>query len=141
MNDTDDTVTEAAAGGTDTVQFESLVAGKTYTISDADVENLTLLGTNDINGTGNGSANVITGNSGNNTLDGGGANDTLIGGDGNDKLTGGAGIDTASYISALIGVTVSLGITVQQDTVGAGKDTLGGIENLTGSNQGRQADR
>ena len=44
----------------------------TYTLG-ANVENLTLTGSGDINGTGNGLANVITGNAGNNTLDGGAA--------------------------------------------------------------------
>ena len=54
----------------------------------ANVENLTLTGSGDINGTGNALDNVITGNAGNNMLDGGGGNDTLV---------GGAGTDTAAY--------------------------------------------
>ena len=44
------------------------------------VENLTLLGTGNINGTGNALNNVITGNAGANVLNGGGGNDTLYGG-------------------------------------------------------------
>jgi Ca2+-binding RTX toxin-like protein len=48
------------------------------------VENLALIGTNSINGTGNNSSNLITGNSGNNILNGRNGNDTLIGGAGND---------------------------------------------------------
>ncbi|MEA2780690.1 MAG: hypothetical protein QOK29_2234 [Rhodospirillaceae bacterium] len=114
VHDIGDVVSEAAGGGTDTVQSLATL----FTISDADVENLTLLGTADINGTGNASANVITGNSGNNVLN------------------GGNGVDTASYLSALIGVSASLSILIQQDTLGAGKDTLSNFENLTGSNQG-----
>ena len=56
-------------------------------------ENLTLLGTDDISGSGNALNNVITGNSGDNGLSGGAGNDTLNGGDGNDTLDGGAGND------------------------------------------------
>ena len=48
-------------------------------------------------------------------------------------LDGGTGTDTASYASALGGVTVSLGIPGPQETFGAGIDTLANIENLTGS--------
>ena len=47
--------------------------------------------------------------------------------------TGGAGIDTVTYEHALAGVTVSLALTTAQNTLGAGIDTLSGLENLTGS--------
>ena len=57
------------------------------------VENLTLSGSGNINGTGNGIANVITGNAGSNVLNGAAAADTLIGGGGRDTLTGGTGTD------------------------------------------------
>jgi Ca2+-binding RTX toxin-like protein len=83
VHDAGDVVGEASglAGGVDTVQ--SFVS---YTISDVDVENLTLLGTGNINGTGNAAANVITGNAGNNVLTGGAGIDTLIGGLGDDRF-------------------------------------------------------
>lgn len=48
------------------------------------IENLTLSGTGNIRGIGNGLENVIIGNSGDNLIDGGPRNDTLIGGAGND---------------------------------------------------------
>ncbi len=75
---------------------DTLKSGITRTLSSG-VENLTLIGTNNVNGTGNAGNNVITGNSGNNLLNGGLGNDTLIGAGGKDTLTGGAGIDRFSY--------------------------------------------
>ncbi|WP_172373867.1 DUF4214 domain-containing protein [Mesorhizobium sp. NZP2234] len=89
VDDAGDQVIENASEGTDTV-----LSSVTYTISDADVENLTLMGTAAINGFGNGSANVLTGNSAANSLSGGSGNDTLNGGAGDDSLAGGSGNDT-----------------------------------------------
>lgn len=57
------------------------------------VENLTLTGAGDTNGTGNDDSNTILGNSGNNILTGNKGNDILIGGSGNDTLDGGSGVD------------------------------------------------
>ena len=72
VDDAGDVVTEAFNEGTDNVQ-----ASISYALT-ANVENLTLTGSANINGTGNGLANTITGNSGNNTLDGGTAAATLL---------------------------------------------------------------
>ena len=69
-----DVVTEAASEGTDAVQ-----ASVTYTLSN-NVENLTLTGSANINGTGNSLANAIAGNSGNNILDGGAGADACLAG-------------------------------------------------------------
>ena len=67
-----DTVTEQLFGGTDTV-----IADQTFTLSN-DLENLTLMGTAVINGTGNASDNILTGNSAANVLTGGTGNDTYV---------------------------------------------------------------
>lgn len=50
----------------------------------ANVENLALQGSSDINGVGNTLDNVIVGNAGNNALNGGVGDDRLVGGKGND---------------------------------------------------------
>ena len=106
-----DTVVENAAEGTDRVN-----SSVTYTISDVDVENLTLTGSGNINGIGNASANTITGNSGDNelsglggidVLSGGDGADTLNGGTGNDALTGGAGADTFVVSAAFDNDTIA----------------------------------
>ncbi|BAQ65110.1 alkaline phosphatase [Geminocystis sp. NIES-3709] len=72
---------------------DTLSASVTTTLP-PNVENLTLTGIGDINGTGNTGNNVILGNSGNNRLNGVDGNDTLIGLGGNDTLTGGIGNDS-----------------------------------------------
>jgi Ca2+-binding RTX toxin-like protein len=58
------------------------------------LENLTLMGTANLSGTGSDSNNIIQGNSGANTIDGSGGNDWLYGNAGNDILVGGTGSDT-----------------------------------------------
>ncbi|MFG6487753.1 PA14 domain-containing protein [Roseateles sp. BYS78W] len=114
-----DTVTEAASGGTDSVQ-----ASVSHTLA-ANVENLTLTGSNAINGTGNDLDNQITGNTAANTLDGGDGNDTLIGGGGADTLLGGNGDDTliaaspADLVSADGGAGIDL---LKFTTIGASFD-------------------
>ena len=84
--------------GTDSVSDTGGVDKITSTItrslaSYTTVENLTLLGSAAINGTGNNLANVIVGNAAANILNGGLGNDNLNGGNGNDTLFGGAGND------------------------------------------------
>lgn len=87
---TGDVVVEAAAAGNDTVQSSITFSLATL----ANVENITLTGTANINATGNAANNLLTGNTGNNSIAGAGGNDTLIGGGGNDTLDGGTGDDS-----------------------------------------------
>jgi len=144
VDDAGDVTTEAAAQGIDTVR-----ATVSHTLQ-ANLDILTLLGSTDLDGTGNTIANTLNGNSGDNTLNGGAGadtllgnagNDTLLGGSHNDLLNGGAGndtmnggdqTDTVSYAGAAAAVTVAL-IAGAQATGGSGSDTLSNVENLSGS--------
>jgi probable HAF family extracellular repeat protein len=75
-----DVVTELANEGIDTISIST-----TFILNEtANIENLTLSGTSNVNGTGNSANNVLTGNSGNNVLNGRAGADTAIGGAGND---------------------------------------------------------
>jgi Ca2+-binding RTX toxin-like protein len=85
---------------------------KNYTLGN-NLENLILLGSTNINGTGNSEKNLIAGNDGNNILDGRADDDKLAGKGGADTLIGGAGAD----IFAFTNLTDS-GITIEtRDTI------------------------
>ena len=135
-----DVAIEAAGGGTDTIR--TLV---THILA-AQFENLTLLGTDDVNGTGNDAANVLTGNSGANSLDGLAGADTMAGGGGNDSYAvdnsldkvielAGGGTDTVSS-------TISYTLTAEvENLVLTGLASVGGTGNalansLTGNEAG-----
>jgi myo-inositol-hexaphosphate 3-phosphohydrolase/phosphodiesterase/alkaline phosphatase D-like protein len=77
----------AIADGSATVTITDTFVATESTVLAPGVENLTLTGTANINGTGNSNNNTITGNSGDNILNGGTGKDTLIGGVGNDTYT------------------------------------------------------
>jgi serralysin len=78
---------------TSLTEIDSVLSSINYTLG-TNLEALTLLGSGNLNGTGNALNNRITGNAGANTLSGGSGIDTLIGGAGSDILDGGSGIDT-----------------------------------------------
>jgi Ca2+-binding RTX toxin-like protein len=85
---------------------------------------------------GSDGSDVLQGGLGDDRLDGGADNDLLNGGAGNDMLVGGSGTDTADYYATGTGVAVNLQLLGAQNTVGAGTDTLNGIENVNGSGSG-----
>ncbi|MBY0498463.1 MAG: calcium-binding protein [Nitrosomonas sp.] len=93
VDNTGDVVTENLNQGIDKIS-----SSITRTLP-TQVENLTLIGTSAINGTGNGLSNILIGNSAANQLNGAGGNDTLDGGLGNNTLTGGTGQDTFKFTS------------------------------------------
>ncbi len=64
----------------------------------------------------------------------GNATNMLVNRAGNDVLAGSiSDDDTVSYVNSTEAVTVSLNLNGQQNTIGAGLDTLTGIEHLVGS--------
>ncbi len=80
------------------------------------------------------------GGAGSDKMSGDEGNDTFMGGAGADAMTGGSGIDTVDYSHSHDGVNVSL-----RNGTGSGGDaegdTLGGIENLIGSDNMRNTDK
>ncbi len=126
-----DVVIEAINAGNDTV-----FASAGYTLS-SNVENLTLIGENASNGTGNGLNNVITGNAANNYLYAGDGDDQVNGLAGDDYLYGEAGDDLLNGGEGQDWMVGDLGDDILNG--GAGNDrVLGGAGNdILSGEQGR----
>ncbi len=112
-----DVVTEGLNAGVD-----SVVSSVGYGLG-ANLENLTLSGLANIDGTGTSGQNLLTGNAGNNILNGGLGSDTLAGGFGNDIYIldvatdiviegASAGIDTV-----IVGFSMTLGVNIENATL------------------------
>lgn len=142
VNNAGDQVTEASAtGGTDGIN-----SSVSYTLG-TNLENLTLTGTEAIDGTGNALANALTGNGtrnvlsggdgsdrirgvgGSDTLAGGGGDDRLYGGSGADSLTGGSGKDGFHFDSALGSANVDTiaDFSAASDTIFLDRDIFTGF--------------
>ena len=124
VDDLGDTVTENAGEGADQVN-----ASITWTLG-ANLENLSLTGAADLDGTGNELTNVIHGNGGYNTLSGLDGNDTIYAGDGDDAH-GGNGNDTLYAENAALNWAYLYGDGGDDIlTGGAGSNTImGGLGN------------
>ena len=127
VNNAGDVVVENPSEGTDLVN-----ASISYTLTD-NVENLTLTGSANLNGTGNDLNNSLTGNTGNNILTGNAGNDTLNGGAGIDTLIGGLGDDLYVVDSTTDTITENSGegTDIIQSSVTFDLTVFPNIENLT----------
>ncbi|WP_168653190.1 S-layer family protein [Dolichospermum sp. UHCC 0299] len=127
VNNAGDVVVENPSEGTDRVN-----ASISYTLAD-NVENLTLTGSANLNGTGNDLNNSLTGNTGNNILTGNAGNDTLNGAAGIDTLIGGLGDDIYVVDSTTDTITENSGegTDIIQSSVTFDLTVFPNIENLT----------
>ena len=118
VSDAGDRTSETSTGGIDRVDSSITLTLASY------VENLTLTGSDAINGTGNTLANVVNGNSAANVLNGGSGNDTLFGGGGNDTLDGGSGSDSMSGGAGNDTYVVDLITDAMSELFGEGTDLV-----------------
>ena len=134
VDNVNDYLYEAPSAGTDKV-YSTI----NWTLG-TNFENLTLLGSANLNGTGNSGNNALTGNGGNNSLNGSDGNDSLYGLAGNDRLygyadndvlSGGAGNDTMYGGTGNDSFYVDSTIDILSEGVGAGTDAVYSLVNWT----------
>ena len=135
-----DQVNEIAAGG-----FDHVISSISYALG-AEVESLTLTGSDHLMGTGNDQNNRIVGNAGNNLLSGMGGIDTLVGNEGNDiyvidntadRLVERQGEGTDTVMSS---VSYTLGDHLENLTLSGSENinaTGNELDNMLMGNQGR----
>jgi Ca2+-binding RTX toxin-like protein len=105
--------------GNDTLSYGSSLQGVSVSLA--------VTGPQDTHGSG---IDTVTGFE---NLIGSSSADTLEGDGGNNVLDGSGGVDVVSYAHAAAGVSIDLNLTTQQNTGGAGLDTLLRFESATGS--------
>ena len=112
-----------------------------FSLGGKQVENLTLTGSANINGTGNSSVNKLVGNSGNNVLNGGSGSDTLTGLGGSDSFVfntalGATNVDTITDFS-VVNDTIQLENAILSAIAGTGTLTAA---QFTANTSGMAAD-
>ncbi len=127
VTDGGDTITESASQGTDTVE-----SSVTYTLG-SNLENLRLIGSGNINATGNTLANWLFGNAGTNTLTGGTGDDTYVIGAGDTVVeSSGQGTDTVqSTVTYTLATNVENLLLIGADAINGTGNTLVNI--ITGN--------
>jgi Ca2+-binding RTX toxin-like protein len=124
IDTTTDILTENVNEGTDIVS-----SNVTYTLG-SNLENLTLTGTNTIDGMGNNLNNRITGNTANNTLSGGAGNDTLTGGAGSDSFL----FDTnAAFTNSTLGSDRIADFSLDHDKIVLDLTTFTALTSIVGN--------
>lgn len=124
IDNINDLIVEAPQTGIETIESSitfdlnrySMAPGSPF-LAASGLDNLTLIGIENIDGTGNYLPNVLIGNTGNNKLKGEGADDILIASDGNDILTGGTGADKFRFTKVPLGKTTIEDFTPGQDVI------------------------
>jgi Ca2+-binding RTX toxin-like protein len=131
-----DLVVELAGGG-----YDSVSSSIGYTLP-AEIERLTLTGSGDGHGSGNGLHNTITGNSGDNKLRGSTGNDTLTGGGGADIFRFSSALSASNNVDTVIDFNPAEDVLELENTVFAKLTATGGLSasNFRAHSSGAAAD-